>query len=246
MQVSKGIAGHHLPVMKSDEWLTPPEILRALGEFDLDPCSPVHRPWPTAMKHYTIEDNGLLLPWEGRVYMNPPYGSAIIRWMKKMAEHDNGIALTFARTDTDFFQMYVFPIAASILFINKRLNFYTVAGTRAKANGGAPSVLIAYGENNVQSLADSGIKGKHVLLNSVPVIVVGISPTWKSVVSISLTRLKGKGSLESIYDLVEQIAPDKVAKNSFYKEKVRQTLQMYFERIGKGIYKEMTVKEEAA
>ena len=27
-----------------DEWLTPLEIIRALGEFDLDPCSPVRRP----------------------------------------------------------------------------------------------------------------------------------------------------------------------------------------------------------
>lgn len=26
-----------------DEWLTPPEILRALGAFDLDPCAPVMR-----------------------------------------------------------------------------------------------------------------------------------------------------------------------------------------------------------
>lgn len=37
-----------------DEWLTPPEILRALGAFDLDPCAPVVRPWETAAKHYTV------------------------------------------------------------------------------------------------------------------------------------------------------------------------------------------------
>lgn len=55
-----------------DEWLTPPEILRALGEFDLDPCAPVVRPWETAARHYTVQDDGLALPWEGRVWCNPP------------------------------------------------------------------------------------------------------------------------------------------------------------------------------
>ena len=36
-----------------DEWLTPPEITTDLGPFDLDPCSPIKRPWPTAENHYT-------------------------------------------------------------------------------------------------------------------------------------------------------------------------------------------------
>lgn len=45
---------HQLPVGKNDEWLTPPKIIDKLGEFDLDPCSPIFRPWDTANKHYTI------------------------------------------------------------------------------------------------------------------------------------------------------------------------------------------------
>ncbi len=48
-----------------DEWLTPKSIIDALGEFDLDPCSPVIRPWDTARKHFTVEDNGLLQEWGG-------------------------------------------------------------------------------------------------------------------------------------------------------------------------------------
>ena len=35
-----------------NEWLTPPELLAKLGQFDLDPCAPVNRPWPTATHHY--------------------------------------------------------------------------------------------------------------------------------------------------------------------------------------------------
>lgn len=48
-----------------DEWLTPPEIIKALGAFDLDPCAPVVRPWGTAARHYTVQDDGLALPAEG-------------------------------------------------------------------------------------------------------------------------------------------------------------------------------------
>jgi hypothetical protein len=39
-----GMSAHQSPVMGTDEWLTPPEIMARLGEFDLDPCSPVNRP----------------------------------------------------------------------------------------------------------------------------------------------------------------------------------------------------------
>ena len=63
-----------------DEWLTPPPILQALGEFDLDPCSPINRPWDTANNHLTINDNGLSQTWGGistRVWCNPPYDNAI-------------------------------------------------------------------------------------------------------------------------------------------------------------------------
>ena len=37
----KGIGGHQSANMRTEEWLTPPEILKPLGEFDLDPCSPI-------------------------------------------------------------------------------------------------------------------------------------------------------------------------------------------------------------
>lgn len=33
------MGSHQSAVNKSDVWLTPPHILRALGEFDLDPCA---------------------------------------------------------------------------------------------------------------------------------------------------------------------------------------------------------------
>lgn len=60
-----GLSGHQSAAMKNDEWLAPPEILRALGAFDLDPCAPITRPWSTAATHYTVNDDGLSRPWHG-------------------------------------------------------------------------------------------------------------------------------------------------------------------------------------
>jgi len=147
--------------MQKDEWLTPPEIIEALGPFNLDPCSPENRPWDTASKHYSLpHDDGLLMPWEGRVWLNPPYGSELCKWMSRMATHNYGTALIFARTETKAFFKHVWPVASAVLFIEGRLHFHHVDGTRSAANSGAPSVLIAYGHYDAIVLERSGIKGK--------------------------------------------------------------------------------------
>jgi hypothetical protein len=136
-----------------DEWLTPPQIITNLGEFDLDPCSPINRPWPTAKNHYTIEDDGLSKEWVGRVWCNPPYGNQTTLWLKKCSEYGNAVALVFARTETKMFFDYIWDKADALYFIKGRLKFHHVDGKQADA-AGAPSVLVAYGENNVQSLID--------------------------------------------------------------------------------------------
>lgn len=236
MAKTKGIGGHQSAAMKTDEWLTPPEIITSLGKFDLDPCSPINRPWDTAGNHYTILDNGLTKVWDGRVWMNPPYGNQIERWMNKLSFHQNGIALTFARTETEMFFAQIWNKAESIFFFEGRLHFYRVDGTRAKDNGGAPSCLISYGENNAEAIANSGLKGKHLPLNSPPIVIVGISPTWKSVVSIVIKKLDGAATVQAITDLVETIAPDKVQGNAHYREQIRKVLQQHFQRKERGVY----------
>lgn len=148
----------------NDEWLTPPEILGALGAFDLDPCAPIQRPWAMAKEHYTILDNGLMLPWSGRVWMNPPYGLEASDWLAKLAAHGNGLALIFARTETEMFRRYVWEKADAVFFFYGRLYFYDTEGKKAKANAGAPSCLVAYGGKNVEAIERSGLNGKMVLL----------------------------------------------------------------------------------
>ena len=158
------IGSHQSAKMLKDEWLTPPEIISDLGPFDLDPCSPINKPWPTADKHFTVNDNGLLQSWNGFVWCNPPYGLEATRWLERMAMHNNGIALIFARTETSMFFDWVWNKATSILFVKGRLYFHHVNGEKAKANSGAPSVLIAYGDKARLSLERSGIKGKLIHL----------------------------------------------------------------------------------
>lgn len=159
-----GIGGHQSAKMQNDEWLTPPAILELLGEFDLDPCAPIKRPWDTARWHYDKNDDGLIQIWKGRVWCNPPYGEHALAWLTKLATHGNGIALVFARTETAMFFRAVWPVAHAILFIEGRLHFHYVTGERARANSGAPSVLIAYGEENAVKLQQSRIRGHFVRL----------------------------------------------------------------------------------
>jgi len=155
-----------------EEWLTPPHIIRALGDFDLDPCAPVKRPWETARHHFTVEDDGLAQEWFGRVWMNPPYGSKTEEWMKMLVRLGNGIALIYARTETDIFFPWVWDHADALFFFKRRLRFYNVDGTPAvtkdgkSSQAGAPSVLVAYGRNNVDALLSCGLNGKFVPLRS--------------------------------------------------------------------------------
>ncbi len=149
-----------------DEWLTPKYITDDLGPFDLDPCSPGdRRPWDTANYHLTKEHDGLRAPWFGRVWCNPPYGKETPRWLEKLANHGNGIALVFARTDVAWFTDYVWRRANAVKFIQGRLSFCTVDGNVGKSNSGGPSCLIAYGISNVEKLNCSPINGHMVIVN---------------------------------------------------------------------------------
>lgn len=165
MGVSKGVGGHQRAYKGfTDEWLTPPGIIASLGQFDLDPCSPVNRPWPTAARHLTVADDGLTAPWDGRVWLNPPYGPQTGRWLERLADHGTGIALVFARTETEMFFRFVWARASAVLFLKGRLHFHNVSGVRASFNSGAPSVLVAYGASDAATLSGVPVPGKFVAL----------------------------------------------------------------------------------
>lgn len=117
-----------------------------------------------AATHYTLKDDGLSRPWHGRVWLNPPYSREAVKWLRRLADHGNGIALTFARTETAWFFETIWNAATAVLFIEGRLHFHHQDGTRAAANAGAPSVLSAYGADNADALERSQIAGQFVRL----------------------------------------------------------------------------------
>lgn len=97
------------------EWYTPRPYLDAaiavMGAIDLDPASShAAQAHVRAMRHYTIEDDGLLKPWTGRVFLNPPYAMPLVKdFTARMVaafdagEIDEGILLTNNASDTEWF-----------------------------------------------------------------------------------------------------------------------------------------------
>lgn len=145
----------------SDDWITPQWLIQRLGPFDLDPCASLCQPWPCAGRQFTVREDGLSRSWAGMAWVNPPYGRQLGTWLRRLAEHNNGIALVFARTETAAFFDAVWPFASSLLFLRGRLTFHYPDGTGSKAghNSGGPSVLIAYGREariRLENCADLG------------------------------------------------------------------------------------------
>ena len=94
--------------MSSNEWYTKPRYIEAarevLGEIDLDPASSaVANQIVKAKKYYTQEENGLLQPWYGRVWLNPPYG----RTINQKARHQSMIRLFTDKLIKSYEQGYI-------------------------------------------------------------------------------------------------------------------------------------------
>lgn len=145
---------------ESNQWFTPKYIFDAIDlQFDLDPCSPgeglTHVP---ANRHLTIVEDGLLTPWKGTVFMNPPYGKHTKDWMKKLSDHGDGIALVFARTDVQWFQENIHN-ASLVCFISSRVKFHKghIGDNSQVGTPGTGSMLIAYGKKATERLAQSGL-----------------------------------------------------------------------------------------
>lgn len=158
---------------ESVEWLTPPEIVRALGPFNLDPCASYGQFYRTAKRMIAPPDDGLSVKWRGRVWLNPPYGDELVKWLSRLAEHGNGIALVPARTEVvEWFWPYVWEAADAVLFRKSRIHFRLpydrerLPNGRKPGNAGHGSVFVAYGERNVRALLTSGIEGQFVNLRS--------------------------------------------------------------------------------
>lgn len=129
----------YMPVAKTTEWETPPELFDALdkefGPFTCDPacrfgqytsmkvlgraggyiCVPPEDAADAAPNRWI---DGLSKEWHGVVFLNPPYGRGVERWIEKaVREVVNGrahrvVALVKATTDVRWWQKHAIKEAA--------------------------------------------------------------------------------------------------------------------------------------
>lgn len=228
---------------RSDEWMTPPEMIEAIGPFDLDPACSVDMPWRTASVMWTAKDDGLSRAWpaDARVFCNPPYSRALVAaFMKRVAEHNFGTALVNARTDTVWFTRYVWQVAAALLFVYQRIKFIPASRELTRDHARGAAVLVAYGTYDADRLADSGIEGAFVPLPGSRQIVAVFRPdadgvTWVQLLERVARRQGGRLKVSLAYVLVKH--HPKAAANPNFQAKVRQVLQgPSFRRVAPATY----------
>lgn len=129
---------------ETDEWPTPQDFFdrvnARLGPFDLDVCATPEN--AKCDRYFTKEQDGLAQEWSGKVWMNPPYGRAIGKWVKKAYESSQSGALVVclipARTDTAWWHDFVSK--GNVRFIRGRLKF-----GGCKHSAPFPSALVIFG-----------------------------------------------------------------------------------------------------
>jgi DNA N-6-adenine-methyltransferase Dam len=139
----------------TDEFLTPPEIVKAMGEFDLDPCSSHNQKEPLAAESYMFpEQDGLMLPWHGSVFVNPPF-SELDKWITRFVLHGNGILLVPARVEVSWF--WTLWDQCEAIFLTKGPVKYICTGDK-KAPGFFGGAFCSMG-GNTQRLVRLPLKG---------------------------------------------------------------------------------------
>ncbi len=144
---------------QTDIWLTPRWLIEAIGPFDFDPCgAPEGSSHDCARRVNRLPSCGLSAEWGGRVWLNPPY-SNVAPFIAKLAEHGRGTALLYARTDTRWFHESIARRASLIALFVGRVQFVRRDGTEGTASP-APSMLIAYGEEDARRIREAIRDGK--------------------------------------------------------------------------------------
>ena len=116
---------------------------RVMGSIDLDPATnALAQETVKATEWFDEGENGLLQPWSGCVFLNPPYSFPEIGQFieKLMAEIECGnvteaILLTNNNTDTKWWHLAA-TVASGVCFTLGRINFYKADGTITQPTNG--------------------------------------------------------------------------------------------------------------
>lgn len=152
---TKGAPGVPTALLSSQsaEWYTPAIYVYAARDLmrgiDVDPASNAQaNKIVRAATYYTQKQNGLNKRWHGRVWLNPPYGSQLPLWTKRLIEQyqagitTEAVLLVNASTEAKWFQpLYDYPIC----FTDHRIKFYTTEGIHSQPTHG--SAFVYFGQN---------------------------------------------------------------------------------------------------
>ena len=127
------------------EWETPQELFnelnRIFGGFTLDPCASAEN--AKCAQFFSREDDGLSQPWTGKVFMNPPYGREIGKWVRKAWQESlkgtTVVCLVPARVDTRWWHEYAKK--GYVYFLQGRLKFGSAANSAP-----FPSAIVTFGK----------------------------------------------------------------------------------------------------
>lgn len=120
---------------ESNEWYSPSNLVEdcrdVMGEITLDPASCITAQQVIKAKHYyTKEMNGLLLPWFGSIFLNPPYSAKLIKeFTQKVVntiqgdEFDNICILTRSSCETSWFKALSYACDFAC-YLDKRVVFW--------------------------------------------------------------------------------------------------------------------------
>jgi len=131
-----------------NEWYTPADIVdrvrEAMGGIDLDPASNAEaNETIRADRYFTKEDDGLLSPWVGKIWLNAPYSRDLMpAFVAKLVDEyqaknvTDAILVSHNNTDTRWFQTLA-KSSSAICFPSTRIKFYRGDEVAAPVNGQA-------------------------------------------------------------------------------------------------------------
>ena len=156
------------------EWYTPSYILERVYQIiqiDLDPCSP-EVPTVICEQHYTIKDDGLSKTWQGNVFMNPPYGKDIKKWVSKFVKEwdsgniQNAILLVPVKSDTKWWYELV-TRSCCWCGIRGRVTFISPSWSASNTGTFASALILFSGTTKIKwdfikTMSDIGLVWKQV------------------------------------------------------------------------------------
>lgn len=152
------------PTTETDDsarWRTPPEVFGPLHRefrFGLDAAAvadsallpywigPDH-PSPSRRDAFAADWQACRAPWASSVWINPPYGRGMGRWIVLAARWGRVmpvVVLVLARTDLPWWEEVVMSTASEIRFVRGRVRFLDGVTGERRNGAPAPSVLLIW------------------------------------------------------------------------------------------------------